>query len=202
MLDSVSIVNNNLVFVWNTDSGKQTVSIPLTDIFNPNNYYNKTQSDALLATKLDATAYTPSDLSNYYKKSETSGKTEISNALALKANESDLTAHTASTSVHTTAAEKQLWNGKQNALTPGNGIDITNNIISCTATTPSITVDSTLSTTSTNPVQNKVITSALNNKADSSTLNNYMLKSQIWCGTEQEYNAIVVKDPNVIYLVH
>jgi hypothetical protein len=202
MLDSVSIVNNNLVFVWNTDSGKQTVSIPLTDIFNPNNYYNKTQSDALLATKLDATAYTPSDLSNYYKKSETSGKTEISNALALKANESDLEAHVASTSVHTTAAEKQLWNGKQNALTPGNGIDITNNIISCTAVTPSITVDSTLSTTSTNPVQNKVITSALNNKADSSTLNNYMLKSQIWCGTEQEYNAIAVKDPNVIYLVH
>ena len=202
MLDSVSIVNNNLVFVWNTDSGKQTVSIPLTDIFNPNNYYNKTQSDALLATKLDATAYTPSDLSNYYTKSETSGKTEISNALALKANESDLNTHIASTSVHTTAAEKQLWNGKQNALTPGNGIDITNNIISCTATTPSITVDSTLSTTSTNPVQNKVITSALNNKADSSTLNNYMLKSQIWCGTEQEYNAIAVKDPNVIYLVH
>ena len=202
MLDSVSIVNGNLVFVWNTDSGKQTIAIPLTDIFNPNNYYNKTQSDALLATKLDATAYTPSDLSNYYTKSETSGKTEISNALALKANESDLTAHTASTSVHTTAAEKQLWNGKQNALTPGNGIDITNNIISCTATTPTITVDSALSTTSTNPVQNKVITSALNNKADSSTLNNYMLKSQIWCGTEQEYNAIAVKDPNVIYLVH
>lgn len=34
----------------------------------------------------------------------------------------------------------------------------------------SVTVDSALSTTSTNPVQNKVITSALNNKADSSSL--------------------------------
>lgn len=36
--------------------------------------------------KLDATAYTPTDLSNYYQKSETSGKTEISTALSGKSN--------------------------------------------------------------------------------------------------------------------
>lgn len=41
-----------------------------------------------------------------------------------------------------------------------------------------------------------------NNKVDSSTLNNYMLKSQIWCGTASEYNAITTKDPNIIYLIH
>jgi len=35
---------------------------------------------------------------------------------------------------------------------------------------PSVTVDSSLSSSSTNPVQNKVITSALNDKADSATL--------------------------------
>ena len=34
--------------------------------------------------KLDISAYTPTDLSNYYTKSETSGKTEISNALGGK----------------------------------------------------------------------------------------------------------------------
>ena len=33
---------------------------------------------------MDATAYTPTDLSNYYQKSETSGKTEISTALSTK----------------------------------------------------------------------------------------------------------------------
>lgn len=33
-------------------------------------YYDKTATDALLAEKLDASAYTPTDLSNYYTKSE------------------------------------------------------------------------------------------------------------------------------------
>lgn len=36
--------------------------------------------------KLDASAYTPTDLSNYYTKDETSGKTEIANALQTKSN--------------------------------------------------------------------------------------------------------------------
>ena len=35
--------------------------------------------------KLDVSAYTPTDLSNYYTKAETSGKTEIENALSSKA---------------------------------------------------------------------------------------------------------------------
>ena len=41
----------------------------------------------------------------------------------------------------------------------------------------SITVDDALSTTSTNPVQNKVITGALNGKAPTSALDNYLPKS-------------------------
>lgn len=49
------------------------------------NYYTKSETDGLLDTKLDVTAYTPTDLSNYYTKSETSGATEISTALASKA---------------------------------------------------------------------------------------------------------------------
>ena len=46
----------------------------------------------------------------------------------------------------------------------GTGLDLTNNVLSVTV--PSITVDSALSTTSENPVQNKVITNALNGKVD------------------------------------
>ena len=38
--------------------------------FDPSQYYNKTATDELLAEKLDATAYTPTDLSNYYTKTE------------------------------------------------------------------------------------------------------------------------------------
>ena len=51
MVDSVAISNGNLVITFNTDAGKQPISIPLTDIFNPNNYYTKTATDNLLASK-------------------------------------------------------------------------------------------------------------------------------------------------------
>ena len=60
--------------------------------------------------------------------------------------------------------------GKQDKLTAGTGISISGNTISCTVSGGSgggtVTVDSALSGTSTNPVQNKVIYSALQNKQD------------------------------------
>ena len=34
-----------LVISFNTDAGKQDINIPLTEIFDPSNYYNKTQID-------------------------------------------------------------------------------------------------------------------------------------------------------------
>lgn len=110
MIDDVRIENGYLVIDFNTASGKQDIRIPLTDIFNP---------------------------ANYYTKSETSGKTEIANALAQKlsisdfnaysgtvdtlinskASQSDLdtlngvvTEHIADTTVHVTASDKTKWN--------------------------------------------------------------------------------------------
>lgn len=41
MIDSVVVDDGYLVITWNTDAGKQPTSIPLTDIFNPSNYYTK-----------------------------------------------------------------------------------------------------------------------------------------------------------------
>ena len=82
MVDDVRIENGYLVIDFNTASGKQDISIPLTDIFNPNNYYNKTQTDGLLAQKQDviqdladirsgasagSTAVQPSTLNNAVK---------------------------------------------------------------------------------------------------------------------------------------
>lgn len=46
MVESAAIVANNLEITFNTDSGKEKISVPLTDIFNPNNYYNKTEIDS------------------------------------------------------------------------------------------------------------------------------------------------------------
>ena len=46
MVQSAAIVGNNLEITFNTDSGKEKISVPLTDIFNPDNYYNKTEIDS------------------------------------------------------------------------------------------------------------------------------------------------------------
>ena len=46
MVESAAIVANNLEITFNTDSGKEKISVPLTDIFNPDNYYNKTEIDS------------------------------------------------------------------------------------------------------------------------------------------------------------
>ena len=48
MVESVAVVGNNLEITFNTDSGKEKISVPLTDIFNPDNYYNKTEIDSKL----------------------------------------------------------------------------------------------------------------------------------------------------------
>lgn len=46
MVESAAIVGNNLEITFNTDAGKENISVPLTDIFNPDNYYNKTEIDS------------------------------------------------------------------------------------------------------------------------------------------------------------
>ena len=53
MVSSATINNGYLVITFNTDAGKEPISIALTDIFNPANYYNKTAVDNLLANKVD-----------------------------------------------------------------------------------------------------------------------------------------------------
>lgn len=45
MVESAAIVGNNLEITFNTDAGKEKISVPLTDIFNPDNYYDKTAID-------------------------------------------------------------------------------------------------------------------------------------------------------------
>lgn len=58
MVSNVEIVNGNLVISFNTDAGKQPISIALTDIFNPANYYDKTAIDGLFAAETARTEST------------------------------------------------------------------------------------------------------------------------------------------------
>ena len=46
MVESAAIVGNNLEITFNTDSGKEKISVPLTDVFNPDNYYDKATIDS------------------------------------------------------------------------------------------------------------------------------------------------------------
>ena len=54
MIDDVKIENGKLVIVFNTDSGKEAIEIPLTDIFDPSNYYTKAETDENIATEASA----------------------------------------------------------------------------------------------------------------------------------------------------
>ena len=60
-----------LIITFNTDAGKEEIDIPIANIFDATNYYTTAQTDTLLATKLDASAYTPTDLSNYWTSAQT-----------------------------------------------------------------------------------------------------------------------------------
>ena len=59
MLDSVTVSGGNLNFVFNTDAGKETISIPLTEFFGASAYYTKSQVETTLE--------------NYYTKTEVNG---------------------------------------------------------------------------------------------------------------------------------
>ena len=133
MVNSVRLENGYLIITFNTDAGKEPISINIGSIFEPSNYYTKAEIgdnfqpkgnyvsastytsftskteasiDTLRGTKLDISAYTPSDLSNYYTKDEvyTKGETynrnEIGDKFQPKGNyvsDSTYTAFTSST---------------------------------------------------------------------------------------------------------
>ena len=94
MVSNVEILNGNLVITFNTDAGKEPITIPLTDIFNPNNYYTKTDANSLFATQVvvneEIAARIAGDsalqtaLGGKADKTDTYTKSQIDDALALK----------------------------------------------------------------------------------------------------------------------
>ena len=126
MVDNVEIKTisgaSYLAITFNSDAGKEEIDIPLTDIFDPSNYYDKDAVDEAISAA-------------------TSGKVD--------------------TSVYTayTAATDTVISGKQDELTAGAGIDITNNVVSVTGIP--LTVDDTVTSGSSNPVKSSGIYNAI-----------------------------------------
>ena len=128
-----------LVFVFETESGETETDIPLTDIFDPSNYVNVTTF----------TAYTASTATEIGNKADTTAMTQaISEATSGKVDTSVYTAYTAATDT--------VLSGKQDTLSAGTGIAIdSTNTISVTGVP--MTIDTQMSDSSTNPVENKTI---------------------------------------------
>lgn len=110
-----------LVFVFDTESGETETVIPLTDIFDPSNYYTKTETDSAISAatsgKADTSAVTESINAAVSGKADTSAVTAVNDVL---------TAHTANTDIHVTTSDKTTWSGKQDALVSGTNIKTIN----------------------------------------------------------------------------
>ena len=50
MVSQVEVSNGNLIITFNTDAGKNPISVPISDIFDANNYYTKTEADSTFLT--------------------------------------------------------------------------------------------------------------------------------------------------------
>lgn len=169
MVSNVAISKGNLVITFNTDAGKEPISIALTDIFNPANYYNKTEVDGKLDLKADA--------SNVYTKSEADGKflTEhqsladyptietMNTALGQKANVSDIYTQT---EINNKLAAKANSADLAKVATSGSYNDLSDRPV----IPEGAVVDAALSDTSENPVQNKVVKGAIDEKVNKSDI--------------------------------
>ena len=66
MLDLVTLTDGNLYFVFNTDAGKETIIVPLSDFFDASQYYTKSEINGNYYTKkeIDLDYYTKSEVDN------------------------------------------------------------------------------------------------------------------------------------------
>ena len=169
-------------------------------------------------TKLDASAYTPTDLSDYYTKEEVDELIPDVPSLSGYATEQwvldkhyitgvDLSDYATKEEIPSLSGyATEQWVENKGYLTEhqplktinGQVISGTGNIEIEASGSP-ITVDSALSFISTNPVQNKVITEALNDKLDASAytptdLSNYVTKSELnqyITSLQQQINSLI-----------
>ena len=156
----------------------------VSELVNDSQYQTKANLDTALASKADASSI-PTKTSQLANDSDFMTSTEVSTTYATKAEVPTKTSQLTNDSQYqtkanldtalATKADKSSLASKQDKLVSGTNIKTINDQsilgsgnISIEST--SITVDSALSTTSENPVQNKVITNTLQTKANASDI--------------------------------
>lgn len=100
MVEDVRIENGYLVIDFNTESGVQDIEIPLTDIFDPSNYYDKSAVDAIVSGI------------NASISAETSARTEAINAVEAEIGSVSDSLSAYSTTVEMNAAIDAATSGK------------------------------------------------------------------------------------------
>jgi hypothetical protein len=208
-----------------------TVPTSNTAFTNDAGYLTEHQSLSGYATEQwveDKHYITGVDLSDYALKSEIptvpTSNTAFTNDAGYLTEHQSLSAYSTTNEVNTLI--NQSISGKQDTLSAGTNITIVDNVISATggggtSYTPSsgisitnneistrignglrYTQDGTLEVNSTNAIASGNTQVPLSYVVYNYIKNNCMMKAQIWCGTQAEYNAIGTKDNNVIYLIH
>ena len=135
-----------LVISFNTEAGKQDINIPISEIFDANNYYTKTEVDNALSGKLDTSIFITysGDVDSRLSEDEevtSAALNDLNEGLSGKADLSGVTesinaavsgkVDTTTYNTYTAATDTALAS-KQTTLTAGTGIDITDNVISAT----------------------------------------------------------------------
>lgn len=156
---------------------KPSIPSSSSDLSDGSDLVKKSSTSGLLKNdgSVDTNSYlTSSSLSNYVQKSSTTGLLKNDGTVDTTQYLSSLPTHNHDDRYYTESEVDTALNGKQATLISGTNIKTINNTSLLGSGNISIqgggtvTVDDSLSTTSTNPVQNKVITGALDGKANSS----------------------------------
>jgi len=182
-VETISIRNeNSAITTFSSDnyytekklgSGFTNNNVTVTEAIDDLEYMVVNKEEAIAAAlndlngrKLDASAYTPVDTSLYYKKTETSGATEIQTALNSKVDTTAFTGHTADTSIHFSGNEKRNLDALATNIESISGIT-SNDIANWNAAAG---VDMSKYYQKTETSGSTELSTAFSNKADSSAL--------------------------------
>ena len=166
------------------------------------NTYNKTEVNNLLDNKLDASAYTPTDLSQYWTSAQTNSA--ITQAVSGKANSSDVITNLTIDYDDIAASDNAFYyQYTKGGHDESSEIFIPRSGLTVNVTTVGDTKHNYLDVNTTSAITSGSTAIPTSDAVYNYTQNNFMLKSQIWCGTESQWSQISGStDPNTLYLIH